>query len=190
MSSSPCSSTDRSESCASSSVTAHAFEAVRTWADVAVRVDRAAAERTLVSAGRHDRLGAPGEAARRLGCEIHYQTVGGLLVLALGQRESLDRHGRTVVIPREGHRADSKLLLDRLIQRRAVGLGILGEVDVAILLDLCQELLDPLGEHGDLLLLQRHRRQPVTFAGLEKERTLPRCADSPGDESVRRVVAM
>ena len=53
---------------------------------------------------------------------------------------------------------------------------------------LVEQLVDPLGERGDLLLLQRHGRDPLARPGLQEERALAGLADGAGDEPVRRVV--
>src|SRR5690606_4334218 len=118
------------------SVTAQSSEAIGTWADVTGDLDRATAERALVPAGGDDGLRPAGETGRRGGFEAHDQAVGGLVVLALGHRERLDRHRSGLVIPRERHGADAELLLDRLVQRRAVHLAVCRHLDIAVLLDL------------------------------------------------------
>ena len=53
--------------------------------------------------------------------------------------------------------------------------------------ELVEERTEPLGEHRDLDLLERHRDDATALAGLEEERPIARLADRAGDEPVGRV---
>ena len=55
---------------------------------------------------------------------------------------------------------------------------------------LVEQLVDPLGERRDLLLLQRDAHDPRALAGLEEERARARLADGAGDEALGRVEAV
>ena len=55
---------------------------------------------------------------------------------------------------------------------------------------LVEQLVDPLGEHRDLLLLQRDADQRAAAAGLQEEGALPGLADRAGDEALGRVEAV
>ena len=95
-------------------------------------------------------------------------------------------------VPRQGHRARPELLLDRLLQRRLVvevARGDRGDDRPrrAVVEDLVEQLVDPLGERGHLLLLEGHADDPRAGAGLEEERALARLADGADDEPLGRV---
>ena len=53
--------------------------------------------------------------------------------------------------------------------------------------DLVEQLLEPVGEHDDLLLLQRDRDDPGAVGGLQEEGALAGLADGAGDEPARAV---
>ena len=54
--------------------------------------------------------------------------------------------------------------------------------------DLVEQLVDPLGERGDLGLLQGDAGGPARRGGLQEERPLARLPDRTGHETVRLLV--
>ena len=184
-----------------------AAEAVGAHAQVAVRVDRAAAERAGGAAGADDLRGALHERPRGAGGEPDQEDLLGLGLLEvladllgrddgrLGEREDLDDDPLVAGVPGERHRAGPELLLDRLLER-------LGVVEAerrdrrddrglpSVVHQLVEQLVDALGEHRHLLLLQRDADHARATAGLQEERALPGRADGAGDEALGRVEAV
>ncbi len=86
-----------------------------------------------------------------------------------------------VAVPGQSHGVHPELLVDRLLERGGVrgrgrhrGTGAVG--------DLVQQLLEPVGEHHHLLLLQCDRDRPGLVGCLQVERAVTGRADGAGDE--------
>ena len=67
---------------------------------------------------------------------------------------------RGVAVPGQAHRADAKLLVDRLLERVAVAVRRCRDLGAGTGHDLVEQLLDAVGQHGHLLLLQRDGDHP------------------------------
>src|SRR4051794_18195514 len=175
--------------------------AVGPRADVALGVERQAAEGARRTAGGDQRERATGEGTSRRPRKVHAEQVGAILVVVLGQLLAvvvddllrLDDELFDVDVPLQRHRPDAELLDDREVERPLVlqlgrrdGRDRSGAAGAAY--DLVEELLDPLGQGCDLLLLQRDGRDPVAGPRLQVEGAGPGRADRPGDEAVGRVV--
>ena len=82
--------------------------------------------------------------------------------------------------------ADPELLVDGLLERLVVGVAGrqrgAGAGD-----DLVEQLLEPVGEDDDLLLLQRHGHDARAVDGLQVEGAFAGRADGAGDESAGAV---
>ena len=106
-------------------------------------------------------------------------TCSGETTAASLEREHLDHDPLVVGVPRQRHRAGAELLLDRLLER----VGVLqaqrrhgGDHRLVELAGhhLVEQLVDPLGQRRDLLLLQRDADDACAGARLEEERALTR----------------
>ena len=117
-----------------------------------------------------------------------------LLGLDVDVGEQLDDDPADGRIPGDGHRADPELLGDRRVQRFGVagraGRGRNFHLTNAALVHLVEHPIQVLGEHGDLLLLTGHARDPVSFTRLEEEGPFSGLADGAGHEAIRSVIAV
>ena len=114
----------------------------------------------------------------------------------LGEREDLDHDPLVVGVPGQRHRAGPELLLDRLLERVGVRRGRPARRPGSVSSpsvgahQLVEQLVDALGEHRHLLLLEGDAGDPGAVAGLEEEGALPGRADGAGDEALGRVEAV
>ena len=162
------------------------------------RVQGAAAERARWPAGGHD-FGAPTcertgsgrldhDAQDRLEDPRLLRLQRGLAFLIDHQLllavMALHDDDPTFGIPPKAHRADSELVLDGCGQRVDV-LERLGD-DIGRLTggEVVEQVVDPVGERAQLLLLQRHGRQPGPGAGLQEEGPLTGRPHGARDEPI------
>ena len=57
----------------------------------------------------------------------------------------------------------------------------------ATAIELAEQVVESLGEDGDLDLLERDRDDPPAVAGLQEERPIARITDRAGDEALGRI---
>ena len=121
--------------------------------------------------------------------ELLAELLGGLR-LADGDR--LDHDGGGVDVEGQAQGAHAELLVHGGVQGGVVdgGHGRLRKGHPEPAGRLGEQLLELLGQERHLDLLQRHADQPAATAGLEEEGALPRRADGPGDEPLRRLESM
>ena len=97
------------------------------------------------------------------------------LRLHVEHRERLDDDLRGRGVPSQAHRPDAELLLHRLVERLVVGQAVRSArrdaERVAVLgHQLVEHLVEPVGEHRRLLLLDRHAHELTTGPRLQVER--------------------
>src|SRR6478735_1750494 len=166
--------------------TRSASVSVGTGADVAGRVQRLAAERAGGAAGGDDRATPSGEGPGRLGAQDDPQGLHGLLLGLLRVLVmALDDHHVARDVPGEGQRVDAELVLDR--RREGFGVAPTDRLGGGALGVRVEQVVDPVGEHGDLDLLERDGHEPALAAGLEEEGAAAGWPDGPGDEALGRV---
>jgi len=162
------------------------------------RVKRSAAERARRPTGGNDLAASTCERAGR-GRLDHYpqdRLEGpGLLGLEHGLTLLIDHQlllpvvalhddDPTFGIPPEAHRADPELVLDGGGQRVNVLEGLGNDIRSLTRGKVIEQVVDPVGERAQLLLLQRHRGQPRPGAGLQEEGSLAGRPDSARDEPI------
>ena len=173
--------------------------AVLPRADVALRVQRQRAQRARRPAGGDDPLGAHDEGAGDLGADADAQRVRALVVLGqrldLGLVLGLGASASTTTWPVSPSQA-RPIAPTRNSSSTGASSGAVSSSSVrrgrrdlagAAAPDLLEQLLEPLGEHLDLHLLQRDRDGAAAAGGLQVEGALARLADRAGDEALRRV---
>src|SRR4051794_3958129 len=174
--------------------------AVGPWADVPLRVQRVAAERARRPARRHHRPCPLGErpGGRAGEADPQQRGVRGRLEVPFRRRlladlQALDDHTLRVDVPDQAHRADPEVLLDRAGERchvLQVGRGERGDrrLSPGLAHHLVEQIVDPLGQHLHLLLLQSDTGHAGPGAGLQVERAVAGLTHRSGDEALRRVV--
>ena len=105
---------------------------------------------------------------------------GGLGVVV----EALDDDPARLAVPREGDRHDPELDLDGCVERKVVAICRGRLLARGAARHLVEDVVDPVGEDGHLLLLERDRRDRPALAGLEKEDPLTGRPDGARDESL------
>ena len=185
-------------------------EAVGPHAQVAVGVDRAAAERAG-RAGRRssDLLGPLDEGAGAAGVDPDQEDLVGLgllevLVDLVGRRRTAASvNGNTSITTRSSSGSQDSVIVPARnsssigcssgsVSSRSSGAtaGIDGLGAASAGHHLVEQLVDPLGEGRHLLLLQRDADHAAAAARLQEERALPGLADRAGDEALGRVEAV
>src|SRR6476620_974485 len=157
-----------------------ALVAIGPRADVARGVERVAAEGARRTAGRHQGGAASREGAGLGRAEAHPDGVArqqahlvvGLLVDLVGVVVvALDDELLAVFVPGQGQGLDAPVLVERRLQR----LGVLRDAPRLAGLDrlggreLVEDVVDAVGEDGDLLLLDAHGDHEGAGARLEVE---------------------
>src|SRR5581483_7778029 len=184
--------------------------AVQPGADVARRVERAAAQRAGRAAALHGGAAPAGHGPGLGGGEVEAGQVAlllvvvrdvglaelvvvlvavVLLVLVVGQRPLVElEHDQTppgIEADADGHRPEQR---DGVPPQHAglgaeIAGGLAGGAGV-LRLDLFEQQPDPFGQHGHLLLLDEDRQHGAVLLGLDVEGPLPRLADRPGGDGV------
>src|SRR4051794_27165914 len=173
--------------------------AIGPGADVSVRVEWLAAERAWRAPCLHDGPGPLHECAGHRARDAHPHDVRAVLLVVevdflflFGGGPGFDDDPLALLVPGERHGTDPKLLGERRFERREVvelarcyrrhGGGATAAPE-----HLVQQLIHTLGEHPDLLLLQRDTGHASARGCLQVEDTLTGRADSARDETVGRV---
>src|SRR5450631_1453602 len=90
----------------------------------------------------------------------------------------------TLGVPPQAHRADPELVLYGCGQRVDVLEGLGDDIRRLTSGEVVEQVVDPVGERTQLLLLQRHGSQPGPGTGLQEEGPLSRRPDSARDEPI------
>ena len=172
-----------------------AVVAVLPRADVPGRVERQTAQRAGRPAGGDHPAGALDEGAGVGRLDPHPQRVGPVLdVLEQGLlRRSASSAGAWASMTTSP--ASPSQARPIAPTRNSSSIGCSSGVDVGSPAgqrgagagdDLVEQLLEPVGEHGDLLLLQRDGHHPGAVGGLQVEGAVAGRADGAGDEAAGR----
>lgn len=110
--------------------------------------------------------------------------LGNVRTVIQGVVEALDDDRARSAVPGEGDRHDPELILDWSVEWKVVAVcrGRLFARGAAR--HLVEDVVDPVGEDGHLLLLERDRRDRSALAGLEKEDPLTGRPDGARDETL------
>ena len=90
----------------------------------------------------------------------------------------------TFGVPSEAHRADPELILDRCGQRGEVLEGLGSAIRPLTCGEVVKQVVDPVRERAQLLLLYRHRGQARPRAGLQEEGPLTGRPNRARDEPI------
>ena len=125
-----------------------------------------------------DRLEVPGLLMLQCGLALFVNLELVLPVVALHDDDP------TFGVPPEAHRADPELVLDGCGQRFEVLEGLGDDIRRITRSEVVEQVVDPIGERTQLLLLHRHGGQPRTRAGLQEEGPLPGRSNRARDEPI------
>ncbi len=168
--------------------------AVAARADVALRVERLAAQRARRPASRHHALGLTGERSRVTGVDANPDQIGTIRIVVLVlvcflslvvelRVARLDDDHPGLGVPTDGERARPEDLVERLIERTRVLVATRRSHEVAAL-ELVEERPQSFSKRSHLDLLERHAHGPTAIARLEVEHALSRLTDGAGGEAV------